>query len=187
LIDRSELLSLPSSERKPRLLVAYFSYTGNTRRVAQTLTEQLRTSCNIETLEIVPRRKRSYLHWLTYSFVPDSEVEIENPKMELSTYDGVLLGFPKWTFSCPPLNRFIRKLSGFAVPKFFLFMTCGGFDAERFLRSFSRKLTRIGCNVVGSLTIKRRQIFEEDYKTPVESFARRVEKQLQLPQEDAPV
>lgn len=178
--NESELRSVQSTVRKPRLLVAFFSYTGNTRRVAQALSERLRRSCVIETLEIVPRRKRSYLHWLAYSFVPDSEVEIEDLKMELSAYDAVVLGFPKWTLSCPPLNKFIRKLSGVGVPKFFLFMTCRGFDEARFLRSFTRKLTRIGCNVVESLRVKRRQIFEETYRTSVESFAKRIEQHLHI-------
>lgn len=184
--DQSELRRLPSRARKPRLLVAYFSYTGNTRRVAEALTKRLRTSCDVETVEIVPTRKRAYLHWLAYSFVPDSEVDIENPGIDVSAHHGVLLGFPKWTFSCPPLNRFIHKLSGITVPKFFLFMTCGGFDEERFLRSFGRKFARIGCNVVESLTVKRRQISGEAYRTLLESFVKKVEEHLQLSQEDVP-
>ena len=85
-----------------------------------------------------------YLHWLAYSFVPDSEVEIENPEVELSHYDVVLLGFPKWTFSCPPLNGFVRKLRSLNKPRFYLFMTCGGFDEQRFLDSFTRKLAQDG-------------------------------------------
>jgi len=175
---------LPSGERKPRLLVAYFSYTGNTRRVAEAVTERLRTSCDVETVEIIPTRKRSYLHWLVYSFVPDSEVEIENPEIEVSAHHGVLLGFPKWTFSCPPLNRFIHRLRGVTVPKFFLFMTCGGFDEERFLRSFSRKLAQIGCNVVESLIVNRRQISEGAYEELLELFVQRVEEDLQHSQEN---
>jgi len=131
----------------------------------------------VETVEIAPTRKRSYLHWLAYSFVPDSEVEIENPEMELSAYDTVLLGFPKWTFSCPPLNRFIRKLRGVSSPKFYLFMTCGGFDDQRFLRSITRKLAKIGCNVVGSLMVKRKDIRAGTYVASVDSFAKRVEEQ----------
>jgi len=161
------------------VLVAYFSHTGNTRRVAEVLAERLQWSFEVETVEIVPTRKRTYLHWLAYSFLPDSEVDIENPETELSGYDAVLLGFPKWTFSCPPLNRFIRKLRAVAVPKFFLFMTSGGFDEMRFLRSLTRKLARNGCNVVDSFTVKRKQIYGEAYKALLESFARRVVEHLQ--------
>jgi len=131
-------------------------------------------------VEIVSTRERSYLHWLAYSFVPDSEVEIENPEMELSVYDAVLLGFPKWTFSCPPWNRFIRKVKSVSGPKFFLFMTCGGFDEQRFLRSIARKLTKMGCNVVESLTVKRTQIFEETYGRSVDAFAKRLEEHLRV-------
>lgn len=166
------------TSRRARLLVAYFSYSGNTKRIAQALAERLRNTCNVETVEITPTRKRSYLHWLAYSFVPDSEVEIENPEMELLRYDAVLLGFPKWTFSCPPLNRFIRKLKNLNKPRFYLFMTCGGFDEQRFLDSMTRKLTKMGCNILESLTVRRKQIQRETYSEAVDSFAKRVQEQL---------
>jgi len=171
---------VPRAEPKPRLLLAYFSYTGNTRLVVHRLSPTLQGSCNVEITEIVPRRRRSYLHWLAYSFIPSSEVEIENPRMDLSSYDAVLLGFPKWTFSCPPLNKFIHKIAGLGVPKFFLFMTCGGFDEERFLRGLRRKLTAMGCNVVESLVVKDREIRDETYRASVDAFARLVEQHLGL-------
>jgi hypothetical protein len=167
-----------STSQKARLLIAYFSYSGNTRCIAQALAERLRHSHDVETLEIAPTRKRAYLHWLAYSFVPDSEVEIENPEMELSLYDVVLLGFPKWTFSCPPLNRFIRKLKSGNKPRFYLFMTSGGFDEQRFLDNMTRKLTKMGCNILECLTVRRKQIQRETYVESVDSFARRVEKQV---------
>jgi hypothetical protein len=166
-----------STGRKARLLVAYFSYSGNTRRIAQALTERLRNFCHVEIVEVVPTRKRSYLHWLAYSFVPDSEVEIENPEMELSCYDVVLLGFPKWTFSCPPLNRFIRKLRCHNKPRLYLFMTSGGFDEQRFLDSITHKLIKTGYNIVGSLAIRRKQIQGETYSKSVDSFVRRIREQ----------
>jgi len=166
--------------QKPRLLVAYFSYTGNTKRVAERLLERLRGSCDVQLIEILPRRKRSYLHWLAYSFVPNSEVEIETPPTDLSGFNSVLLGFPKWTLGCPPLNKFIHQLSGVRVPKFFLFMTCGGFDEKRFLGGFTRKLEKMGCNIVESLTVKRKQIIEEAYHASVDGFAKRVEEQSRV-------
>ena len=165
-----------SNSRRSRLLVAFFSYSGNTRRLAQALTKRLRDFYDVEVVEIVPTRKRSYFHWLAYSFVPGSEVEIENPERELSRYDVVLVGFPKWTFSCPPLNRFIRKLRNHDKPRFYLFMTCGGFDEQRFLNDFTHKLTKKGYNIVGSLAIRRKQIQRRTYSGSVDSFVRRMRK-----------
>ena len=167
-----------NTTQKARLLVAYFSYTGNTKRIAQALAERLQKFCNVETVEIVPTRKRCYLHWLAYSFVPGSEVDIENPEMDLSHYDVVLVGFPKWTFSSPPLNRFIRRLKSLNKPKFYLFMTCGGFDDQSFLDRLTHKLDSMGCNIVGSLTIKRKQIQREAYYKPVDSYVERMREEI---------
>ncbi len=166
-----------NTRQKARLLVAYYSYAGNTKRVAQALAQRLRNFCDVEIVEIVPTRRRCYLHWLAYSFVPDSEVEIENSEVELSQYDVVILGFPKWTFSCPPLNRFIRKLRSLNKPRFYLFMTCRGFDEQRFLDSFTRKLARMGCNITGSVTIERKQIQRETYSTSVDSFVKHIQEE----------
>jgi flavodoxin len=166
-----------NTTEKARLLIAYFSYTGNTKRIAQALVERLQNFCDVEIVEIVPTRRRCYLHWLAYSFVPDSEVDVENPEMELSHYDIVLLGFPKWTFSCPPINKFIRRLKSLNKPKFYLFMTCGGFDEQRYLDSFARKLISVGCNIVGSLMIKRKQIQGETFGKYIESFVEHMQEE----------
>jgi len=168
------------TRRRARLLCAYFSYTGNTKRAMETLCVALREAFDVEIVEIVPKRKRSYLRWLAYSFVPGSEVEIDNQPMELSDYAGVVLGFPKWTFSCPPLNRFIRELTSVQVPAFFLLMTCGGFDEKRFMRTFTHELGEVGCNIVDSLTIRRKWIREGTYMAFMESFAKRIQEQLRL-------
>ena len=146
----------------------------------ETLCIALRETFDVEIVEIVPKRKRSYLHWLAYSFVPGSKVEIDNQPMELSDYAGVVLGFPKWTFSCPPLNKFIRGLTGVQVPAFFLLMSCGGFDEKRFMRVFIHELRGVGWNVVDSLTIRRKSIQEGTYMASVESFAKRIEEKLRL-------
>jgi len=176
--DRLLLRKQMTLRRQRRILVAYFSYTGDTRRIAEALSERLRVSYDVETAEIVPTRKRSYLHWLAYSFVPNSEVDIVDAEIELSDYDAVLLGFPKWTFSCPPLNRFIHKLRNIDKPRFYLFMTCGGFDEQRFLDSLTDKLARMGCNVIESLTVKRKQIQRETYAESLDSFAQRIRENL---------
>jgi len=177
---KGELHAVSSRRQQARVLIAFFSYTGNTRCIAQALSENLRRSCDVETVEIIPTRRRSYLHWLTYSFVPESQVEIENPQTDLSVYDAVLLGFPKWTFSCPPLNRFLHKLSGFEVPESFLFMTCGGFDEKRYLHSLTEKLANMGFNIIESLTIRRRRIREGTYRPAADAFTERVEESLRL-------
>jgi len=165
---------VPSNGRKAKLLIAYYSYTGTTRSVAQSLAERLREFFDIEIVEIAPTRARCYVHWLAYSFIPGAEVEIVTPEMELSKFDVVLLGFPKWTFSCPPLNRFVHKLKSLDKPRFYLFMTCGGFDDQRFLGNVTRKLAKTGCNVAGSLTIERKMIQRGTYRSSIDTFVKHV-------------
>jgi hypothetical protein len=170
----------PSLKEQPRLLVTYFSYSGDTRCVTEALVERLQGSANLEIVEILPTRNRSYGRWLAYSFIPNSEVDIANAEIDLSKYDAVLLGFPKWTLSCPPLNRFIHNLRNVDKPKVYLFMSCGGFDEQRFLSSFIRKLTKMGCNCSGSLMIRKKQIQRGTLGHSVDQFVHGILQDLDL-------
>ncbi len=53
-----------------RALLCYFSYTGNTRKVAAQLHDCLSIRYDVDLVEIRAKRQRRYLAWLVYSFFP---------------------------------------------------------------------------------------------------------------------
>jgi hypothetical protein len=57
-------------------------------------------------------------------------------------------------------------------------MTCGGYDEQRFLDSLTDKLVSMGCNTVGSLTIRSKQIQRETYCKPVDSYVERIQEEI---------
>jgi hypothetical protein len=69
------------------------------------------------------------------------------------------------------INKFIHRLGDLNKPKFYLFMTSGGFDEQRYLDNFARKLVSMGCHIPGSLMVKRGQIQGETFGIYVESLA----------------
>ena len=137
----------------PRTLVAYYSRTGTTERVARAVFDRL----DDPTVErIRPTRQRRYPNWLARSFVPGASVPIEPVAADPRTFDAVFLGTPKWTLACPPVNAYLDRV-GFdgAVG---LFVTFGGFDEARYARRLAGRLEAAGADPVETLLAKRDRV-----------------------------
>jgi hypothetical protein len=137
-----------------RILIAYYSYALRVEALAELIRVRLSGSHDVMAARIRPVRERSYWNWLARSFAPGATVDIEPLTLNLRDFDRVCLGFPKWTFSCPPVNRFLRLIPAASHVDFGLFMSYGGFDEDRFLGAMSRKVAARG-RVVARLAVKR--------------------------------
>ena len=112
-------------------LVAYFSASGVTKKVAQNLS----LAINSAIYEIQPKVKytnadlnwmdkqaRSTVEMANKSFRP----EIIEDNFDISEYDTIFLGFPIWWYVAPTIiNTFLEK-HDFSNKKIVLFVTSGG-------------------------------------------------------------
>lgn len=130
---------------------------------------------DVDLVEIQPEHKRRYLVWLAYSFLPDSRARINNVKSDVSSYDLVCLGAPKWTVSCPPLNEYLEMMTGCGGKRVVLFMTHGGFREHDFMRQVVRKVELKRPRVISILAIRRRNVADESYLKQVRDFCARLE------------
>lgn len=112
-------------------LVAYFSASGTTKKVAQTIAEAL----GCEEYEITPKElyTKADLNWMdkkSRSSVEMSDKKIR-PEMikkdiDVESYDEILLGFPIWWYVAPTIiNTFLEQYD-LAGKKIVLFATSGG-------------------------------------------------------------
>lgn len=148
--------------------VVYYSRKGATAEVARTIAGLLDGE-QIELHEIRPTKQRSYPNWLLRSFLPGSRTEIQPLHLDLQDVDVLFLGTPKWTFSCPPVTEFVEtaQLDGVTVA---LFMTYGGFDAERYMKSMTRRIESNGAHVQANIMLKRRRVVKGDYIEDARNF-----------------
>jgi flavodoxin len=111
-----------------KTLVAYYSRTGNTRRLAEEIAKEL--CCDID--EIRDNEYRSgVIGWFSASrdafrkFPADIEFKIDP-----SEYDLVIVGTPIWSFGITPAVRtyFTRNIEKFNNVAFFL--TSGGLGIQ---------------------------------------------------------
>ncbi|MEM2211167.1 MAG: hypothetical protein QW372_06760 [Nitrososphaerales archaeon] len=152
------------------ILLIYFSWKGATKRVALDIKKILEKKYRLEVYEIKPKVERNYFDWLIRSFIPNSRVQINPLPFNLTHYDLIYLGLPKWTFSCPPINEYLSLISGVEGKKFKVFITYGGFDEDRYLKAFLKKLKGKKIKVVATLKVKRSEIGKEEYLRSINEF-----------------
>lgn len=153
-----------------KILLVYFSHTGNVFHVAELLRARLEPHHEVTIAEIKPRKPHPYWFWLALSFIPGCRVPICEILRDVHDFDLIFLGIPKWTFSCPPVNQYLRKLRSFIGRPLAIWVCYGGFDQERFLRSIMAKLGRMGVLLVARRLIKRQAVCEGSCQSDVADF-----------------
>ena len=112
-------------------LVAYFSASGTTKKIAELLAE----AAGADLYEITPKvaYTKADLNWMDKKSRSSVEMndkkfrpEIEDKDANIAEYDEIILGFPIWWYVAPTIvNTFLEKFD-FSGKKVVLFATSGG-------------------------------------------------------------
>lgn len=112
-------------------LVAYFSASGTTRKIA----EMIAQVAEADLYEIMPKQPYSTadLNWMDKKSRSSVEMsdkkfrpEISDIDVQVDKYDEIILGFPIWWYVAPTIiNTFLEKYD-FSGKKIVLFATSGG-------------------------------------------------------------
>ena len=112
-------------------LVAYFSASGTTRKVA----EMIATAAEADLYEIVPKQpySKADLNWMDKKSRSSVEMsdkkfrpEIAGTDAKIEEYDEVILGFPIWWYVAPTIINTFLESYDFTGKKIVLFATSGG-------------------------------------------------------------
>ena len=112
-------------------LVAYFSASGTTRKIAEMIAE----TAEADLYEIVPKQpySKADLNWMDKK--SRSSVEMSNKKFrpeitdtdaQIDRYDEIILGFPIWWYVAPTIINTFLESYDFSGKKIVLFATSGG-------------------------------------------------------------
>ena len=112
-------------------LVAYFSASGTTRKIAEMIAEA--TAADL--YEIVPKQPytKDDLNWMDKKSRSSVEMndkkfrpEISNKDVQIDKYDEIILGFPIWWYVAPTIINTFLESYDFTGKKIVLFATSGG-------------------------------------------------------------
>ena len=119
-----------------RKLVAFFSASGTTKKVAEMIAEEVKADLfEIEPkvpytkadLDWMDKKSRSSVEMSDKKYRPEiMKKEIMKKEMDMSSYDEILLGFPIWWYVAPTIINTFLEAYDFSGKKIVLFATSGG-------------------------------------------------------------
>ncbi len=143
--------------------VVYYSYTGNTHRVARLIIGVLKSKGE----EAIPVRIRplkeetNFLKQCRDSFFR-KKPELYKTLLELENYDRIILGSPVWAFNpATALNTYLDKCTSLEGKEAICFVTYGsGAGKEKALGILKKSLEAKGVKVVGEILFKQNESLE---------------------------
>jgi flavodoxin len=155
-------------------LVAFYSRTGNTKFVAEKISEKL----NADLCEVKDKKKREgKLTFLTGGLASFRQklTGIEVPK-PVENYDFIAVGSPVWAGKMTPAIRKLLVTNDFSDKKVAFFVTLGGDKPEKSLRNM-KEATQVKL-VVGELAISNPLQNQENTERRVADWCIQIQKSL---------
>ena len=85
-----------------KVLVAYFSHSGNTRSIAEKIREQLNGDLfEIKTVNEYPVKYNLVVDQAKKEFVAQYKPQLVNSIENFNDYDIIVIGYPMWWYTCP--------------------------------------------------------------------------------------
>ena len=113
-----------------RILIAYYSKTGNTEKICNVVKEALEATCEVDMLKIEMVRDYSdHMPHLNPRIIFDIVLN-RKPRIraieDMSPYDIICVGTPNWYGrTAPPVNAFIEKTINVGGKKAIAFVSSG--------------------------------------------------------------
>ena len=107
-----------------RILIAYYSRTGKTEKLAETIESEFKNRGHeVDVEKIKPVKERSFFGWFFLRIFKDA-CPIEEPRIkDVSRYDAVCVGSPNWSRVALPMAQYLKEVDGLKYKNVGLFST----------------------------------------------------------------
>ncbi len=166
--------SYPQPPSSPKILIAYYTSTGFTERIAAEIAHVVDFACDVEKI-IESRPRRGWLGYLrcVYESIRKKCPPIVPADVELSDYDLVIVGTPIWAHHpASPIRTFLRDHAS-EIREVAFFCTYGGAGESD---AFDEMSQLCGSPPITSLAITDTQIGDGSYSERLNEFVARMEK-----------
>lgn len=149
-----------------KVLVVYYSRTGNSKKVAEEISNALK--CDIE--RVIDTKDRAGLFgWLSAGSdsMRGNLTKIKDIAKDISRYDLIIIGGPIWSWTvCPPVRTFLTD-HGDKIKTAAFFCTEGGSGSEK---AFKIMASILGKDPVSTLLIKENELKKGEHLKKVSDF-----------------
>ncbi len=114
-------------------LVVYYSYTGNTRKIASIIKDKL--NCDVLELEPLIPFSEDYdevVDEYQNNSIDNKEVAIKDINVDLNNYDEIIIGTPVWWYTISPVVVTFLKKYDLSGKKICPFATNAGWLGRKF-------------------------------------------------------
>ena len=137
--------------------IVYYSYTGNTKKVADVLAENLKEKGQVDLFKLEPLdESKRFLHQIGRALFK-RRARLKEINFNLSSYDLICFGTPVWAFApAPAMNTYLDRCFGLENKDVILFVTYGGGPGkERCLNYMQNILTKKGVKSFKKFSIQQ--------------------------------
>jgi flavodoxin len=146
-----------------RSIIIYYSYTGNTKRVAEILADYLKGKNN--EVEIVRLEAQESSHFFKQAIrgLTHKKTKINPVNFDLKDYDLICFGTPVWAFGpAPAMNTYLDKCFNLEKKEVILFCTYGsGVGKERCLDYMQKILEKKQVKKISRFSIQQFNLNKE--------------------------
>ena len=147
-----------------KTVLVYYSYSGNTHRIARLMTEVLKgKGADVTSVRIRPLKEdTNFLIQCREAFL-GKKPELYRTLLDLKDYDRIILGSPVWAFKpVPAINTYIEACSSLKDKEVFCFVTYGsGAGKDNTLEHMKKCLEKKGAKVAETLSFQQNENDEE--------------------------
>lgn len=149
-----------------RILVSFYSRSGNTKKVAEKISKSL--SADIDEIKDLKDRTRTIMGWIISGrdAMQKKSTKIKYRKNP-SSYDLVIIGTPVWAWTISPAIR--AYLSENKFKKVAFFCTCGGNKGNAF-----EEMRKLSKSPLAELELTDKKINEPNSNRKIKDFCRHI-------------
>ncbi|MDD2689781.1 MAG: flavodoxin [Candidatus Omnitrophica bacterium] len=146
-------------------IIVYYSYSGNTKKVAEVLAGYLKDKGEAELISLQALNESNSFFGQSNRALRHIKARIEPAKFDLSGYDLICLGSPVWAFGpAPAMNTYLDACSGIEGKDIILFTTYGsGAGNQRCLNYMRDILSKKGAKQFKQFSIQQFKVKDKEF------------------------
>lgn len=147
-------------------IINYYSYSGNTDRVANIYSKILAHKGIADIQRLKPKNEVTSFLGQCMSARKSDRAELEGSvKYDVSEYDLIILGSPVWAFApTPAMNTYLDRLSGLNGKRAIILLTSGsGLGVKACFRHIHNILENKGAARIDEINIPDRKNKDDDF------------------------
>jgi len=151
-----------------RSLITYYSFSGNTDRIANIFAKILQTKGEVDIQRLTPKDEiTDFIGQCRAARAHKKAVLEGSVKFDASPYDLILIGSPVWAFApTPAMNTYLDNLSGLSGKRAVVLLTSGsGLGVGYCFKNIRKVLEAKGAARINEINIPDRKNKDGDFVT----------------------